>query len=238
MLRISSALKLDDTSDQVATGIRYHQKTMTCPEPVDKAKSAKPVLKALGISVGGAVFSDLLILPAIRWIIPIAPVAIYNVAATAIALLFAIGFVWMAWTVIRTLWSFLTKRQLWKTLRKEVQQWPKTKTDALLAVEMAWMIALLATTIVFFSSIPQDTSRLVAREVGPKITLLMLPALIPLSIQFYVAIYRETKQQWASGTRGTRIGLVTTGVFVVAAYVITLLGDFAGWEHMLWFHEE
>ena len=64
-----------------------------------------------------------------------------------------------------------------------------------------------------------------------------LPALIPFTIQFGIALYRETRQQWVSGTRGTRIYLLTSAIVAVAAYLIILVGEFAGWEHRLWFSD-
>ena len=177
-------------------------------------------------------------MPAVRWITPIAPVAAYNVAATMLALLMGLALVWVIWTSLRTAWSFLTSKQPWNSLWKDIREWPKSKTDALMAIEMAWLTALVVASAVFFFNVPEEISTIIAQQVGPIVVLLILPALIPFAIQFAIALYRDTRQQWTSGTRGTRMYLVTSAVIVTAAYLITFLGEFAGWEHRLWFYDE
>ncbi len=197
----------------------------------------RKVLQGLGLYLAGVVAGDIVIMPAVRWITPIAPVAIYNVAATMLALLMGIAMVWAIWKLVRTVWSFLTSKQPWKSLWKDIQEWPRNRDDALFAVEMAWLVALFATSVVFFTSVPEETFTSIAPLVAPIMVLLTLPALIPFTIQFGIALYRETKQQWVSGTRGTRIYLLTSAIIAAAAYLIILAGEFAGWEHRLWFSD-
>ena len=141
------------------------------PHTTGMDANTKKVLKHLGWYLSSVIAGDIVIMPAVRWITPIAPVAIYNVAATMLALLMGLALVWVIWTSLQTAGRFLTSKQPWKPLWKDIREWPKTTNDALMAIEMAWLTALVVASAVFFFKVPEETSTIIAQEVGPIIVL-------------------------------------------------------------------
>ena len=203
-----------------------------------KRKVLKSVLflGAIGIVVNQ--LDDRVVDPILDWFIPASPVIIYNVIATAFTLLFGLALVWFSWKLIRGAWRLVSSHYERSNLWNRFQQWSPSKRDVLVVASFTWSTASVITSLAIQSQLPRG--ELTTDDLNDLLAISLLLFIIPLVIVLPLAIHDlfvNLKQEWRVATQGRKIMIASSILFVTVAYVLLIVGDYAGWDHLLWFSE-
>ena len=173
--------------------------------------------------------------------LPHIPVFLYNFLATAISLLFLAGILVAAWQILKESFRHIVFKELRSCVAERIRSWPNSKWDIVWSFLFAYFFLIATLTLVVTQLIPKE--RLVgvfSPEEAQSIAVFMLIPLmlliIPLAAREMFGMYKDTKRQWKSGSQRERVALAASTMFVAVAYGVVLLGDYAGWDHLLWFN--
>lgn len=208
-----------------------------------KGLSLKAKLTAIVVFLLFVVVEDLIgryvVDPALQHI-SLVPVVIYNFLATAIVFLFLLAIVLAVWQSCRGGWHLVVKKERRQEIGEKIRQWPNSKWDVVWALAIAYSLLYMVLTVSVILVIPRERiAGVISPEEAARIMLFFLmPFLVlflPLVARGVVQEFRATKKQWRSGTQRERIILVALATFVIVGYGAVLIGDYAGWDHLLWF---
>lgn len=166
---------------------------------------------------------------------------LYNIIVTALAVLAFVGFSVIVWQVIRWVWMLVTKADVRNVTWDRIRSWPSNKWDLLPVVGVTYAIAIVLHWIAIALVLPkgQFMGVLSAEEVT-SISFISYSPMLVIGMIYLVRsmheTYREIKMFWQSGTRNMKIGLAIGLTFILVGWIVFMIGDFIGWNDLLWFN--
>ena len=173
--------------------------------------------------------------------LPHLPVFLYNFLATAITLLFLAGLVLGIWQLLKEGCKHIVVKELRAYSIEKIRSWPNSKWDIVWTLAIAYLLFIAVLTLTVTQVIPIGrVAGVISPEEAANIAVFMLMPLmlfiVPLLLRAMMEMFKDTKQRWRSGARRERITLAASMTFVLVGYGVVLLGDYAGWDHLLWFN--
>lgn len=173
--------------------------------------------------------------------LPMVPVFLYNFLATAMVLIFLAGLAIGIWLLLKEGWRHITIKEVRKNTIEKICDWPNSKWDILWSLAVAYLLLLLALMLIVTQVIPRE--RLVgvvspeeARNIAVYLIVPLLLVVLPLFVRGMANMFRDMKQRLVSGGLREKVTLSVSTSFALIAYGAVVIGDFAGWGHLLWFN--
>ena len=173
--------------------------------------------------------------------LPYLPVFLYNFLATAIVLIFLAGLALGFWLLLKEGWRHTTIKEVRDSTIEKICRWPTSKWDILWVLAIAYFLLLMALMLIITQVIPRE--RLVgvvspeeAQNIAVYLIVPLLLIVLPLFLRGMVNMFRDTRRRLKSGTQREKVILSVSTAFALIAYGAVVIGDFAGWDHLLWFN--
>ena len=194
----------------------------------------QPVLASI---IGSAMY-DNVITSAIPFL-PRVPFILYSIFMTAFAVLFLLGLVVAVWGLFAAGWKHLIRRELRDDLRENIRRWPSSKWDLLPVIGTTYVVATMLPMVAAQLVLPHG--RLVGIFSPEELANIFLVVFTPMIVIFTVMMlrwgfeaYQDVKQRLVSGSRVERYAYIGTAAFVLVLWVFMVVGEFAGWDELLW----
>ena len=207
--------------------------------------SLKSGAKSLGMLVVAGVISraayEHVVSPSFD-LLPYAPIFLYNFLATSLSLLFLVGLVLVASKGLAEGWIQLTKSELRAVLIKNILSWRASKWDVLWIIAISYLVTLMFFTITVMQVVPREkvVGVLSLQEAQTIALVVITPFLIIMSIlalRYVVELCRDIRRWLKAENDKNKVKTALVMGFVLIAYGVVIIGDFAGWDHLLWFNE-
>lgn len=174
-------------------------------------------------------------------LLPYIPVFAYNSLATSLSLLFLVGLVLGIWHFIKECSKRIAVKELRAQSIEQIRSWPTSKWDVVWALAIAYFLFFMVLMITMIQVVPKE--RLVgvispeeAASIAVYLLMLLLVLLLPLMVRALVQDFKDELQKWRSGTRRDKAILVASATFAIVTCGVVWTGEYAGWDHLLWFN--
>lgn len=197
-------------------------------------------LLVMCVSVMGNAVYDHLVSPAFS-LLPYAPVVAYNLLVTSIILIFMVGLVVAPVHGLFQGWKHLTKRESRTNLIENIRSWRASKLDWLWIVAAIYMATLIFLMSMLMLVIPKEQiAEVVSPEQAQTIVVVSMMPFVLLMLAWFIGSaiqkYPDMRHQWGIRTYKEKAKEVSVAAFVLLAYGVLVLGNHAGWDHLLWFN--
>ena len=191
----------------------------------------------VGIACNAAFFW--LVNPVLMLIMPKAHILLYNFIVTALLFLLFVGLVFGAWQGLKNAFYLLAKAEFRGELGEGWRRWPTTKKDILPLIVGIWVVAIFVGLLVLVAVAPRaPMAELVDAGVIFPVLFLGIAPLFFLQLLYIYEFSRGFFRQWRGESSKGKITLAASIIFPIVALVVVWTGEAAGWDHLLWFHEE
>lgn len=174
-------------------------------------------------------------------LIPDAPIFLYNFLATSVSLLFLVGLVFVALKMLTEGCKHLTKRELRAVLISNIWSWRASKWDVLWIITLAYLATLMFLMLTVMHVVPREkvVGVLSLQEVQTIAAVVITPLMLTMSIlalRYVVEFCGEFRRWLKAENDKNKVKTASVMGFFLIAYVVVVVGDLAGWDHMLWFN--
>lgn len=181
------------------------------------------------------------VIPSAMQVLPLILVPLYNVSATAVLILFVVALVLGGWMTLKECWDRMTKKHLRDETMAHIRALPAKRFSLLIMAAVA--ISVITTFALVLESWLLANGRLSWIQSQEDAKTLVLMTLIPLQFVWLAVLcrqvfqmYREIRILWGTATTKIKVGFSTTIMLTLIAWTVVSAGEFAGWNHLLWFN--
>ena len=181
------------------------------------------------------------VIPSAMQALPLILVTFYNVSATAVLILVLASLVLGGWMILKECWGRLTKKHLREETMAQIRTLPATRfsplTRAVVVISVITIFALVLESWLLANG------RLTWIQSQEDVKSLILTTLMPFLFVWLIVVcrhtlqmYREIRVLWGTATAKIKVGLSATITLTLVAWTVVSAGEFAGWDHLLWFN--